>query len=134
MIEYIARSGPPEALNCPAFICDACRHQVVGRGNILWTYRFPSDHHESSPLFVSHKSSCVRAVEQLIGQLYPRDQNWSNALSHDLESFVATLGHNSTHAFDDDETGTYHYQRLVHPGGIRLPTLSNTPDTRRSPS
>ncbi|WP_158708269.1 hypothetical protein [Streptomyces sp. NRRL S-455] len=36
MIEYVARSGPPEARNCPAFISDACRQQVAGAGIVTW--------------------------------------------------------------------------------------------------
>lgn len=123
MIEYISRSGEPEAMNCPAFICDACREQVVGRGNILWASRIAKGvSRGSSPLFVAHKGRCDRAVKKLMEGMYPFDDGWLE-LWEEIGGFLAHLTNNLEHAFADDRDGTYAEHELTHPAGVVLPTF-----------
>lgn len=118
MIEYVARSGPPEAMNCPAFICDACREQVVDQGIVTWATTIVRDGapgpHQQSPIYVAHKGRCDRAVKLWIDQHYPAADGWID-LWDDLEDFVHQLTHNLANAFADDTDGTYHPHRLAHP-------------------
>lgn len=131
MIEFTPRSGPPVAMDCPAFICDACRVQVVGKGNIYWVQKVTSEHFETSPIFVGHKGRCGRAVERLMEQLYPHADGWTGSLFNELEEFVKHLSFNAVNAFVADSDGTYHDHKLVQPGGVVLPTFPDVPDTRR---
>ncbi|MEV7427002.1 hypothetical protein [Streptomyces sp. NPDC091212] len=114
MIEYVARSGPPEAMNCPAFICDACRKQVVGAGIVTWSTTIGRDHdqHRQSPLYVAHKGICGRKVEAMLHASYPHADGWVD-LWDDIADFVRQLTHNATEAFSDDPDGTYHRHTLT---------------------
>ncbi|MEU7978327.1 hypothetical protein AB0B63_07315 [Micromonospora sp. NPDC049081] len=126
MIEYVSRSGEPEAMNCPAFICDACRKQVIGPGNILWAIRLGEDaERASSPLYVAHKGRCDQAVTALLEHLYPFDEGWHSNLWTEIEAFLGPLNNNAVHAFADDPDGTYHDHALIQPGGIILPTFAS---------
>lgn len=115
MIEYVARSGPPEAMNCPAFICDACRKQVVGAGIVTWSTSIARDGkpgpHRQSPLYVAHKGECGRKVEAMLHAAYPLDDGWVD-LWDDIADFLKQLTHNTTNAFADDPDGEYHQHRL----------------------
>lgn len=114
MIEYVARSGPPEAMNCPAFICDACRKQVVGQGIVTWASTIGSGRsgsHSQSPLYVAHKGECGRKVEAMLHAAYPADDGWID-LWDDIADFLKHLSHNSTNDFADDHGGKYHTHRL----------------------
>lgn len=115
MIEIIIRSGPPEAMTCPALVCDACRRQVAGRGNILFARRVVNDQRESSPLFVAHKGRCDRIVGKLIEHAYPFDDGWATNLWEEAETFMAQLSHNFTHPFADDSEGRYARHALTMP-------------------
>ncbi|WP_157239497.1 hypothetical protein [Catenuloplanes japonicus] len=125
MIEMVARDGPPEAMLCPAFICDACREQVVGSGNIYYRDRWVGDRRQSSPLFVSHKR-CARAVEAILDVFYPQSDGWMD-LCQEMRDFVKSLANNFTHAFADDTKGTYHNHDLVQPDGGIMPHFKNGP-------
>lgn len=118
MIEIIARDGEPEAMLCPAFICDACRQQVVKDGNILYAVRYVDHERESSPLFVSHKWPCAGQVEQWLKTAYPRDEGWSD-LWDEASDFIRHLANNSARAFADDPDGDYQSHRLVFPADVR---------------
>ncbi|NGO43786.1 hypothetical protein [Streptomyces ureilyticus] len=122
MIEYVARSGPPEAMNCPAFVCDICRKQVVSEGIVTWATTIGRDGdpgpHRQTPVYVAHKGRCGRALEVWIERTYPLDDGWAD-LWDDLGDFVRQLAYNLTHAFEDDAEGTYHPHRLVVPKEIR---------------
>ncbi len=131
MIEIVARSGPPDALNCPAFICDACRRQVTGRGNIYWVVKNSAEHFTSSPLFVSHKGRCVKPAEKLVESLYPAADGWSRTLWSELGTFLGQLAHNAENDFSEDADGIYHNHQLVQPYRGVLPALPDAPDTRR---
>ncbi|MDX3229407.1 hypothetical protein [Streptomyces sp. ME19-01-6] len=115
MIEYVARSGPPEAMNCPAFICDVCRKQVVGKGIVTWGTTIgregDSGPHRQTPLYVAHKGRCGRALEIWFEKHYPPADGWID-LWDDLADFVRQLTHNLTNAFADDPDGEYHPHRL----------------------
>lgn len=113
MIEMVSRSGPPEALLCPAFICDTCRQQVVNSGNVVYALRL-EPRRESSPLFVAHKGVCDRALESRLAERYPLDEGWTE-LWEELGVFVKQLAHNSTNPFTDDTEGTYRANTVVHP-------------------
>ncbi len=118
MIEYVARSGPPEALNCPAFICDTCRKQVFGQGIVTWSTTIGHDGepspHRQTPIYVAHKGRCGRALEVWLEANYPRADGWID-LWDDLADFTRQLAHNLANAFADDLEGRYHQHRLVHP-------------------
>ncbi|MEV7519409.1 hypothetical protein [Streptomyces sp. NPDC091371] len=113
MIEYVARSGPPEAMNCPAFICDACRQQVVGAGIVTWatTIANRGRTHSQSPLYVAHKGECGRKVEAMLHAAYPASDGWMD-LWDDIGVFLKQLTHNATSAFTDDADGEYHQHQL----------------------
>ncbi|MFB6550157.1 hypothetical protein [Streptomyces sp. NPDC056405] len=114
MIEYVARSGPPEAMNCPAFICDACRQQVVSAGIVTWATTIGDGRrqtHSQSPLYVAHKGECGRKVEAMLHAGYPASDGWMD-LWDDIGDFLKQLTHNVTNGFADDSDGEYHQHRL----------------------
>lgn len=113
MIEILGRSGEPEAMNCPAFICDACRKQVTNSGNIIWGVTVGVEPRLSTPLFVAHKGGCDVAVQRTLEERYSGDQwVW---LWEEGGHFIKYLTHNYTHSFDEDIDGTYHPQRVAFP-------------------
>lgn len=118
MIEYVARSGPPEAMNCPAFICDTCRKQVVAQGIVTWGTTIGRDGepgpHRQSPIYVAHKGRCGRALETWFEKNYPAADGWID-MWDDLEDFVRQLANNLANAFADDTEGTYHQHKLTLP-------------------
>jgi hypothetical protein len=115
MIEIIARDGEPQALLCPALICEACREQVAGPGNIIWFWRTDPEW-QASPLFVAHKH-CNRKVEALLEPVYSFEQGWRRAW-REAKLFLDQLAHNFGNPFADDREGVYHDQVVVQPGGI----------------
>lgn len=113
MIEYVARSGPPEAMNCPAFICDGCRKQVVGEGIVTWCSTIGRDdgEHRQSPIHVAHKGTCGRKVEAILKACYPRADGWIDYWD-DIADFARQLANNAAEAFADDPDGEYHQHHL----------------------
>jgi len=114
VIEYIGRDGPPEAMNCPAFICDVCNQQVVKHGNVMWGTTVghdPADqpHRQTRP-YITHKDVCVRAFEAWFKRAYP-GPDWL-LLSDEINTFLQQLAHNFAHAFADDTEGTYLRHRV----------------------
>ncbi|RZU72000.1 hypothetical protein EV384_0339 [Micromonospora kangleipakensis] len=120
MIEIVARDGQPQALLCPALVCDVCRLQVAGPGNIVW-YARTEPERQSSPMFVAHKP-CNRRLEAMLEPVYPRDKGWMG-LWEEADRFIAQLAHNSRHPFAEDPDGTYLDQVVVQPGGLILPNI-----------
>ncbi|MGQ4355259.1 hypothetical protein [Streptomyces drozdowiczii] len=121
MIEYVARSGPPEAMNCPAFICDACRKQVVGEGIVTWCSTIGRDNggtHRQSPIFTAHKGTCGRKLEAMLEAAYPPGDGWIDYWD-DLADFLKQLANNHTEAFADDHEGEYHKHDVVLPKAAR---------------
>lgn len=114
MIEIVPRNGPPEAMNCPALICDACRKQVVGGGNILWVRRYVDDKPESSPLMAAHKGQCDQAVEAWLQEHYPTIDGWC-PLWEEAADFVRYLANNLAHSFAEDSDGAYLTQTIIAP-------------------
>jgi hypothetical protein len=113
LIEIIARNGLPEAMLCPAFMCDSCRKQVVGPGNVVSKVRHTGGHQrETSPLFVAHKGVCKQSLAAELDRAYPLDSGWS-MIWDELETFVRQLAHNLTSAFADDPDGEYLTHRVV---------------------
>lgn len=115
MIEIIGRNGPPEAMLCPAFICDACREQVVKDGNVEQAVRYVGDRREVSPLFVSHKHPCSRALEIGLREQYPPADGWST-IWFELREFLTHLTNNAKHAFADAPNREYLANTVVLPG------------------
>ncbi|MER6376752.1 hypothetical protein ABT255_52665 [Streptomyces mirabilis] len=117
MIEYVPYSGEPEAMNCPAAICDTCREQVVGEGNIVWCIRAGNkgEQRQQSPLFASHEGGCDCALGRWLEAQYPLDDNWIN-LSDEIDVFLKQLGNNVGRSFADDPRGDYH--QVI----VRMPT------------
>jgi hypothetical protein len=114
MIEYVARNGPPEAMLCPALVCDSCRRQVTGEGNILWASRYVGNRDEGrqvTPMFVSHKGHCDQRVTAMMHRGWPPDDydapdanvgdGWSYSWE-EAETMLAQLAHNFTHPFAAD--------------------------------
>lgn len=116
MIEIIARNGPPEAMLCPAFICDACRRQVVGEGNVISKVRYSGGQRQTSPLFIAHKGTCDLTVDAWLNKRYPLDNGWS-LIWEELETFVRQLANNLAHAFADDHEGEYLSHQIILPAG-----------------
>lgn len=109
MIEYVPYSGEPQAMNCPAFVCDTCRKQVVGDGNVIWCVKVieKDGQRQQSPLFVSHKGRCDQALDKWLGSQYPLDEDWIN-LWEEISVFRSQLGNNADRSFADDPNGDYH--------------------------
>jgi hypothetical protein len=109
MIEIVPYSGKPEALNCPAFVCDTCRKQIVGKGNVVWCIRAGDEGElrQQSPLFAAHKGRCDRALELWLSGQYPLRDHWIN-LWEETDVFLKQLGNNADRSFDDDPNGEYH--------------------------
>ncbi|MFE2850609.1 hypothetical protein ACFXJO_05675 [Streptomyces lavendulae] len=115
MIEYVPRSGPPEAMHCPTIICDTCRTQVHGAGNIVWMVKsyLADGPRQQSPLYAAHKGPCDRALEAWLKTQYPEGDwllNWE-----ELGDFLRQLAHNAEHAFADDTKGEYHQLIIKQP-------------------
>jgi hypothetical protein len=110
MIEYIPRSGPPEAMILPAVICDTCRRQVAGSGNIVWATKVmhdPSETRQQSPLFAAHKGSCDQALDAWLTEQYRLEDHWILSWE-ELETFIRHLSANSKKDFSEDPQGEYH--------------------------
>lgn len=116
MIEIIARNGAPEAMLCPAFICDACREQIVGQGNVISKVRYDGDQRQTSPLLFAHKGQCTQAVDAWLNARYLLTEGWS-MIWDELGDFVRQLSHNLTHAFADDPEGEYLSHQLIEWAG-----------------
>lgn len=112
MIEIVPRSGPPEALNCPAFVCDTCRRQVLAPRNggyVLLVEKF-TPIYEASPLFVAHTGRCLRELENRLRERYKARDGWHPwAASIRIDHFMDNLAHNTIDAFRDDPKSEYQY-------------------------
>lgn len=128
MIEYIGRSGPPEAMNCPALICDACRQQITGKGNIVWgcTLGDGSSTRRRTPLYTTHKGQCDRLFDLWFAKAYPSADGWVQ-LWEEAPDFMRQLAHNLTNAFADDPDGEYHDHALILPSGEAGAALAGLP-------
>jgi hypothetical protein len=114
VIEYVPYSGEPEAMNCPAFICDTCRKQIVGQGNVVWCVRAgeKGEQRQQSPIFAAHKGRCDRALELWLRGQYQISDHWIN-LWEEVDVFLKQLGNNANRSFADDGRGEYH-ELIVH--------------------
>lgn len=116
MIEIVPRSGPPEALSCPAFVCDTCRKQVVDKGNIVWMLKVIHGDDETrrqSPLYVAHKGRCDQALDLWLKGEY--GDGWI-PMWEELGVFLKQLTHNAVNDFADDKKGEYHRLVIKQPG------------------
>lgn len=114
MIEILGRSGEPEAMNCPAIICDGCRKQITNSGNIVWGITIGVEPRLSTPLFAAHKGRCDRVVQAGLQDRYPGDQwVW---LWEEADHFLEYLNGNFRKPFADDPNGNYHEHRIALPG------------------
>ncbi|MBX9425461.1 hypothetical protein [Streptomyces lateritius] len=129
MIEVVPRSGPPEAMNCPAVICDACRRQVVGKGNIIWAIkvvRSDEETRQQSPVYAAHKGACDRGLEAWLKKQY--GPGWIT-LWEEMGTYLRQLLHNAEHSFEEDAEGEYHRLVIKQPGNdphIEIPDGSAT--------
>jgi hypothetical protein len=116
VIEFVPYSGEPQALNCPAFVCDACRKQVLEEGLVVWRVRVgeENDPRQQSPLFVAHKRRCDQALTRWLDNDYPRDGDWID-LSEEIDVFRKQLDSNATRSFAEDRRGEYHQTILRMP-------------------
>ncbi|MFE1767227.1 hypothetical protein ACFW81_23790 [Streptomyces angustmyceticus] len=119
MIEYMAFSGTDDALNCPIFICDYCRKQITGPGNIVWGEAGGHPEGEPrrrTPLFATHKD-CDHKFTAMFRQIYPPEGGWRD-LWDDIDTFLRQLAHNATHALDE-KAGE------AHPHIMDMPLVRN---------
>lgn len=116
MIEFVPYSGEPEAMNCPAFICDTCRTQIVGEGVVVWRVKIRSggEPRQQSPLFTAHKRACDQALSRWLEPQYPLDGDWID-LSEEIDVFRKQLDNNANRSFVDDDRGEYHQTILRMP-------------------
>jgi hypothetical protein len=91
VITILHRNGPPEAMTCPAVICDHCGDPIHNDGNALWlTDQDDGRTFRITTAFV-HKA-CDRAFEAT----HP-DGHWS---CRELGEFLQQLAHNFEHPFE----------------------------------
>lgn len=132
MIEYISRSGPPEAMNCPALVCDACRQQITAKGNVIWGCTLGADGpRRRTPLYVAHKGRCNHLFDRWFTKAYPYDDGWVQ-LWEEAPDFIRQLAHNLTHAFADDPDGEYHDHTLILPDAVASAALASLPTLLRT--
>ncbi|MER7953874.1 hypothetical protein [Streptomyces sp. NPDC096030] len=115
MIEFVPRNGSPEAINCPAFVCDACRKQIAGEGNIVWALKVrdsETETAEQSPLYAAHKGACDQALEAWLMSQY--DSQWV-PLWEEIGTFLKQLVHNTGRDFSQDSKGQYQQLVIRHP-------------------
>lgn len=101
MIVYLRRSGPPEAMNCPVVMCDACQTPIQGKvggdgygGIVIW-----SDNDDGSQdMATVHKGRCNRAYEAA------NRRSW---LWEDLDTFLGFLTHNTAEPFPAERNVEY---------------------------
>jgi hypothetical protein len=110
MLTLIDRNGPPEALTCPAFICDVCGEPLTAEdGWVLW---WPELHVNRTPrpgqLYHVHQGACDRA---LVAQRGDNNSGYSRPLSE----FIEQLAHNTEHPFKGERGVQY-----IAPSGWRI--------------
>jgi hypothetical protein len=133
MIAFIDRNGPPEAMHCPAFLCDHCHKPIAGKGVegpggiVIWRPKGQAHDadHRPGPQEVAtvHKGACDRTYEAT----HPaangeRDRWWWM----DLDELLEHLTHNIANPFVAEDNVEYvapapsrwrlgHYRRKVTP-------------------
>lgn len=102
MIVYLSRSGPPEAMNCPVFMCDHCREPIQGRkggdgfgGIVIWR----ATAEDGQEMASVHKGRCDRAYESA----HP-GEHWS---WNDLDEVIEQLAHNTDEPFPAEDNVEY---------------------------
>lgn len=135
MIEIVYRSGPPEALCCPALICDACREQIIAdytadvslQGNAYyWSKRDNQGRMSVSPMLLAHKGHCDQALRRVLGgNFYQSQDGWDSGWD-EIGTFLDHLGHNAITPFSGDEEGAYRFADIVPPPADLMLQLSRT--------
>lgn len=101
----VARSGPPEAMTCPFFLCAVCGGPVYSvpspdhqlPGYVLWRSRWDDKDgrdYQDGPVIV-HRPDCMRELEE-------RDPAWARSSSLSLADVLDELVHNTTHPLGTD--------------------------------
>jgi hypothetical protein len=102
MLVMLARSGPPEAQNCPALLCDQCLEPIAGRqggGEIGGLVIFRTGADGRQELATLHKGRCNRAYEAA----HP-GTHWS---WQELTEFMRFLAMNTAEAFPLEDNVEY---------------------------
>jgi hypothetical protein len=99
MITYIERNGPPEAMSCPAILCDQCLKPITGHGNVMWLPDYDGDTYQVLALAHTHKE-CTAAFERT----HHPDRAWC---SEELDQWLAQIAHNFTHPFPAEPNVEY---------------------------
>ncbi|MFJ8677257.1 hypothetical protein [Streptomyces sp. NPDC093589] len=118
MIEYMAHSGPNTALNCPIFICDFCRQQITGQGNVVWGEAggYDGTPRQRTPIFATHKD-CDHKFIGMFRKIYPVKDGWRD-LWDDIGDFVKQLAHNATRSLEEQAGES-------HPHIVAMPLVRN---------
>jgi predicted HD phosphohydrolase len=109
-ITFIDRNGPPEAMRCPAFLCDVCNEPVHHSpddghfGAVVWWTSYDGDRPKVSQVYVVHKGPqkrCLDALSKAIGK-DAGHETWDN-----LDSFAQQLLHNALNPFVSERDAQY---------------------------
>lgn len=102
MLTYVSRNGPPEAMICPVFMCDACLTPIQGKeggdgygGIVIWANLDDG----TQVVATVHKGRCDRAYEARRPGL---DWMWE-----DLDVSLAQLTQNTAKAFPVEDNVEY---------------------------
>lgn len=104
MIVYLDRNGPPEAMHCPVFVCDACGNPIQGDdkpGIVIWRSGPHSPDHRPGTQQMAHvhKGACDRA--------YEADHPGGHWSWNDLDEFLEHLTNNTAKPFPDEPDVEY---------------------------
>ena len=115
----VARSGPPEAMLCPAAVCDVCGEPIHGHGHVVWWPEYSDQgEYSSSPLYFVHQAVCDQRLCAALGDS-PRHPS-GGSYWQSLDEFLAQLRHNFEDPFEDG-AAVKHDIPKVGMGGHRRP-------------
>jgi hypothetical protein len=123
MIEIVNLDGYNDGwgpLVCPVLVCDVCREQVVGHGNLERAYRHvDGEAVEQTPLYVTHKQPCSRVFDQWKAGAYPTSEGWAFGWD-EARVVLDQLQHNLNNVLVPD----YGYRARVIPLTVPAPKLT----------
>lgn len=96
MITTIVRNGPPEAMTCPAVICDHCGKPIHEQGNALWLSEYSEGSDRPRTTFAFTHKHC--------DHLFDRSGLW---FSEELDRFLEQLVYNFSHQFRHEPNVEY---------------------------
>jgi hypothetical protein len=110
----VHRNGPPAALLCPVWLCDACDRPIQDIHMAMMAYAeeifyedgvwgdFIRDEHGhvwQSPVYVAHKRRCLDVIEEAIA---PREKPGRCFFTEELTVAMEQLATNTSRPFPDE--------------------------------